>query len=88
MEMTDLLERAKRQLAEVTGLNPETVTSVSRDDGMWRVGVEMLEMSRIPTATDVLGTYEALVTEDGSLLSFRRTSKRLRGEPMEEEEIE
>ena len=86
MEMVALLERAKGQLAEVTGLRPETVARVFRDDDGWHVGVEMLEMSRIPTATDVLGDYEVLLAEDGAMLRFKRKLTRLRGEPMEEEE--
>ena len=85
LEMTDVLERAKSQLADVTGLKPETVARAFRDDRGWHVGVEMLEMSRIPTATDLLGDYEVLLAEDGSMLRFDRRRTRLRGEPMEEE---
>ena len=86
MEMTELLERAKKQLADVTGLKPVGITRAFKDNGSWHVGVEMLEMSRIPTATDVLGDYEVLLGEDGAMLKFRRKCKRLRGEPMEEDE--
>ena len=88
MEMTEVLKRAKKELADVTGLKPEGIIRAFKDDGGWRVGVEMLEMSRIPTATDVLGDYEVLLTEDGSMVRFERKKTRLRGEPMEEEEEE
>lgn len=88
MQMRDLLERAKKQMADVTGLRPEGVVRAFKDDGGWHVGLEMLEMSRIPTATDVLGDYEVLLTEDGDMVRFERRKTRLRGEPMEEEERE
>lgn len=86
MQMTDLLGWAKNQLAEATGLQPVTVSGAFRDDGGWHVRVDMLEMSRIPTATDVLGEYEVVLAEDGTMLKFQRKRTRLRGEPMEEEQ--
>lgn len=88
MQMTDLLERAKVQLAEATGLKPITVSGAFKDEEGWHIRVDMLEMSRIPSATDVLGDYEVLLAEDGSMLKFERKRTRLRGQPMEEEERE
>ncbi len=84
MELPQLLERAKKQLANVTGLKSVTVTRALKDEEGWHVGVEMLEMSRIPPATDLLGEYETLLNDDGDLLRFERKRTRLRGEPREE----
>ncbi|MFH1560615.1 MAG: gas vesicle protein GvpO [Chloroflexota bacterium] len=86
MEMTQLLEQAKKQLADVTGLRSVTVTRAFKDEEGWHVGMEMLEMSRIPPATDVLGEYETLLNDDGDLLRFERKRTRLRGEPRYEEQ--
>jgi len=47
----------------------------------------MLELSRIPPATDVLGEYEVLLAEDGAMLRFERKGIRLRSEPMEEQQV-
>ena len=82
-------ERAKSQLAEVTGFQPVAVTGIFRDDDnvLWHVMVDMLEMSRIPTATDLLGEYEAILGEDGDMVRFERVRSRLRGDRMEEEEV-
>lgn len=84
MEMVELAELAKKELAALTGLKPLTVTRTFKDDQGWHVGVEMLEMSRIPTSTDVLGDYEVLLAEDGRMLKFERRRTRLRGDPMQE----
>jgi len=83
-----LAERAKSQLAEVTGLKPVTVTGTFKDEQGWHIEMDMLEMSRIPPATDVLGDYDVLVDEDGNMVKFERKRTRLRGEPMEKEERE
>lgn len=85
MQMRDVLERAKTQLEEVTGLKMISASKSYRDEQGWHVRLDMLEMSRIPTATDVLGDYEMLLAEDGSMLRFERQRTRLRGDPMEEE---
>ncbi|MDI6869286.1 MAG: gas vesicle protein GvpO [Coprothermobacterota bacterium] len=86
--MKEIAERAKAQLEEVTGLKAVTVTGVFKDEQGWRIALDMLEMSRIPTATDVLGEYEVLLDEEGNMLRFERKRTRLRGEPMENEEKE
>lgn len=86
MEITEILERSKRQVAAATGLKPVAVTSAARHDGGWRVRVELLEMSRIPPATDILGDYEALLDDEGALLSFERKRTRQRGESTEASE--
>jgi len=86
MDMKELAERAKTQLAEVTGLKPETVSEAFKDAQGWHIALDMLEMSRIPPATDVLGDYEILLDDSGNMLRFERKRTRLRGEPMEKEE--
>jgi transcriptional regulator with XRE-family HTH domain len=68
-----LAQLARRELAEITGLDAESVTSLERgDDGSWKVTVELLELSRIPETDDILGLYEAELDEDGELLGYRR----------------
>jgi len=86
MDIKKLAERAKSQLAEVTGLKPMTVAGAFKDEQGWHITLDMLEMSRIPPATDVLGDYNVLVDDDGNMLKFEREKTRLRGEPMEKEE--
>jgi hypothetical protein len=85
MELTEILEKAKSELAAATGLKPVSVIQTFKDDQGWHVRVEMLELSRIPPATDVLGDYEAVFNEDGAMLRFGRKRTRLRGEPTEEQ---
>jgi hypothetical protein len=68
-----LAQHARRELAEITGLEAESVTSLKRaDDGSWTVRVELLELSRVPNTDDMLGSYEADLDENGELLGYRR----------------
>lgn len=81
MNVKELAERAKGELAAATGLKPLSVTGAFRDEHGWHLRLDMLEMSRVPTATDILGDYEVLLDEGGGLLRFERKKTRLRGQP-------
>jgi Gas vesicle synthesis protein GvpO len=68
-----------RQIAELTGKNPEGVTGVEPADGGWVVGVEVVEDRRIPSSADILAIYEADVDSEGELASYRRVRRYSRG---------
>jgi hypothetical protein len=68
-----------RQIAELTGKEPEGVTGVEPADDGWVVGVEVVEDKRIPSSTDILATYETEVGMDGELVSYRRVKRYTRG---------
>lgn len=87
MELREILEKAKCELAALTGLKPGSVIQTFKDEQGRHVRVEMLEMSRIPPATDVLGDYEVILNEDGAMLRFERKRTRLRGESTEEQRV-
>jgi ADP-ribose pyrophosphatase YjhB (NUDIX family) len=72
---------ARRQLGEITGLEPQAVTSLEQeDDGTWRVTVELLELARVPETDDLLGSYEAELDETGELLGYRRVRRYARSQ--------
>lgn len=76
-----LAQVARRQLAEITGLDAESVTSLGQaDDGTWKVTVELLELSRIPESDDVLGSYEVQLDEEGELLAYERVERYARSQ--------
>jgi hypothetical protein len=77
---TRLVRRAREQLAELVGREPEAVTSVERDDGGWRLELEVVEVERVPSSTDVLATYEVRLDEDGDLEEYSRVRRYGRGQ--------
>jgi hypothetical protein len=72
---------AAQQLVELTGRDVEGVTALERTDDGWLVEVEVLEVRRIPDTTDVLGTYELTLDEDGEIDGYRRLRRYVRGTP-------
>ncbi len=80
----EIAQRAKEQLAQLTGLKPETVSALIKDEEGWHVTVDLIELKRIPEATDVLASYETLLDDQGNLLRYQRTRRYLRQEVMEQ----
>jgi hypothetical protein len=79
----DAAAAAQRQLAELTGREPEGIVALERDDAGWRVEVEVLELSRVPSTTDVLATYEVTLDQRGDLTGYHRSGRYVRGTPGE-----
>lgn len=75
-----IVQQAKDQLSVLTGLKPDTVSSLGRDEQGWHVAVEMVEMKRIPDSNDVLATYDILLDDKGNLISYQRTQRYYRAQ--------
>jgi hypothetical protein len=71
----ELVRRAKTQLAELVGREPEAVTSVESSNGGWRLQLQVVELERIPSSTDVLACYEVHLDGDGDLVDYARTHR-------------
>jgi uncharacterized protein YdbL (DUF1318 family) len=76
--------RAARQLGELIGKEVEGVVGLERSDAGWKVLVEVLELRRVPTTTDVLATYEVSVDTSGDLEGYRRLQRYARGATRDE----
>jgi hypothetical protein len=75
---------ARDAVQALTGKSPEAVTALERSDDGWRVAVEVLELERIPSTTDVMATYEVTLDGQGELQGYRRVHRYLRGSPGDE----
>lgn len=82
----EIAHKAKEELVRLTGLEADTVSAIKRDTKGWWVTVSMIELKRIPEATDLLGSYEAILDDEGELVSYRRTRRYLREQITEEEQ--
>ena len=76
MSGREAVERVRKELPELLGRPIESVLGFQRDeDSGWRVTVQVVELSRIPQTTDVLGCYEATLDRRGELTGYRRTRR-------------
>jgi hypothetical protein len=80
-----LAKMAARQLEQISGRVVNGVTGLERADEGWRVGVDLVEIARIPPSTDVLGSYEVVVDDDGDLVRYERLRRYIRGQAGEDQ---
>ncbi|MDC2947685.1 gas vesicle protein [Streptomyces heilongjiangensis] len=74
-----VLRHARDQLAELTGLEAESVSSFERTEDGWALEVEVLEMARVPDTMSLLASYQVELDADGELTGYRRVRRYERG---------
>ena len=71
-DATDVTSAALRQIAAVTGRRTDTVSAAERTDDGWRLEVELVELERVPSTTNILATYQVDLDDDCALVGYRR----------------
>ncbi|WJV45279.1 gas vesicle protein [Streptomyces flavofungini] len=74
-----VLRCAREQLAELTGLTVESVSSFERSEEGWDLAVEVLELARVPDTMSLLATYAVTLDPQGDLIGYRRVRRYERG---------
>ncbi|MFI8992798.1 gas vesicle protein [Streptomyces sp. NPDC053542] len=83
LTLPELMRAARTQLAELTGLQPETVTRFERTGDGWLLEAEVLELSRVPDTMSLMALYELTLDQEGVLTGYRRVGRyeRAKGNP-------
>jgi len=76
--MPELIQKAREQLAELTGLELGSTLSARREGDVWKVQIEVLEKKSVPDSMDILATYELTMGEDAGVVDFERIHMRKR----------
>ena len=87
MKPSEVADKAKEHLIDLTGLEAVTVSRLDKVEKGWEVTVEMLELRKIPDSSDVLGSYQCVVDDDGDLLSYKRVLRYRRSDVMEDRTV-
>jgi hypothetical protein len=80
----ELTTVAKETIAELTGFAPESVSGLQWDGENWLVTVDVCEVERIPSTTDVMATYVVQLDERAGLVGYKRTRRFFRSQTEED----
>ena len=81
----EVIERVRRELPALLGHPVEAVLGLEpEDDKGWSVTVQVVELSRIPHSTDVLGAYTVTLDRQGELQSYKRRRRYYRNQADED----
>lgn len=81
----EAIERVRGDLPALLGHPVESVLGLEpSDDKGWTVTVQVVELSRIPHSTDVLGSYAVTLDESGELMSYKRRRRYYRNQADED----
>ncbi|MGW7407797.1 gas vesicle protein GvpO [Streptomyces sp. NPDC054833] len=75
----EVLRQARAQLAELTGMAAESVSSFEQTDDGWSLEVEVLELARVPDTMSLMASYQVDLDPGGQLTGYRRTHRYERG---------
>jgi Gas vesicle synthesis protein GvpO len=72
----DAVLRVRRDLPPLLGRRIESVVGFEKTEGDgWCVTVQVVELSRIPHTTDVIGDYAVTLDDGGEVVGYRRTRR-------------
>lgn len=81
----EVIEHVRRELPALLGHPVEAVLGLEPEDGKgWNVTVQVVELSRIPHSTDVLGVYTVTLDQKGELQSYKRRRRYYRNQADED----
>lgn len=75
----EALRAAGRQLAELLGTEPDSVSALQAGDEGWTAHVEVVEIQRIPDTTSVMASYRVRLDARGRLLGYERVHRYAKG---------
>jgi Gas vesicle synthesis protein GvpO len=81
----EVIERVREEFPELFGGPIEEILGLEPDeDGGWKAMVQVVELSRIPHSTDVLGSYEVTLDNNGELVGWRQSRRYFRNQTNED----
>ncbi|MEV0244860.1 gas vesicle protein [Streptomyces sp. NPDC050674] len=75
----EVLRQARGQLAELTGMEAESVSSFEQTEEGWALEVEVLELERVPDTMSLMASYQVELDTEGQLTGYRRVRRYERG---------
>ena len=80
-----VIARAREELEDLSGYKVDSVSGFERTEEGWRLTITVVELRRIPAATDVLGSYQVVLNGAGDIINYQRGNRYFRYQVGQEE---
>ncbi|MFE9622013.1 gas vesicle protein [Streptomyces sp. NPDC006527] len=77
--LMEVLRQARSQLAELTGMAAESVSSFEQTEDGWSLEIEVMELARVPDTMSLMASYQVDLDPRGQLTGYRRVRRYERG---------
>jgi len=78
--LVDIIEGAKLQFGVMINYPIDSVTGVKKVEDGWHLLVTLIELSRIPSGSDVLAEYALSLDQAGEIVSYKQVRRFLRNQ--------
>ena len=78
--LIDIIEGAKLQLGIIVSSPIDGVTGVKKVEGGWELLITLIELTRIPSSSDVLAEYAVSLDGTGEIVSYKQVQRFLRNQ--------
>lgn len=76
----EAMRAAARQLAELLGNEPSSVSALRAQDHGWSADVEVVEIERVPDTSSVMASYRVRLDGRGGLVGYERVRRYAKGQ--------
>ncbi len=80
LSAAEAIRAAGRQLAELLGSEPASVSALRADGAGWSADIEVVEIERIPDTASVMASYRVQLDEEGRLVGYERVRRYAKGQ--------
>jgi hypothetical protein len=78
--LIDIIEGAKLQLGSIMSYPIDGVTGVKKVEDGWELLMTLIELTRIPSSSDVLAEYAVSLDRTGEIVSYKQIQRFLRNQ--------
>ena len=78
--LIDIIEGAKAQLGSIVSYPIDGVTGVKKVEDGWELLMTLIELTRIPSSSDVLAEYAVSLDQTGEIVSYKQIQRFLRNQ--------
>jgi hypothetical protein len=80
LSLVEIIEGAKLQLGSIISYPIDSVTGVKKIEDGWELLITLIELTRIPSSSDVLAEYSVSLDSIGEVVGYRQIQRFLRNQ--------